>query len=247
MTDITDEFDIVARPAYGFVIYERHPGQQNGLTEPFMNRGAIDYVEYFDISRNGQPINAHPLNGEECERLSHALNFSQQNRISYLKPACVMDTSVLQIDSGKHGFAMWHTPARSQKLLHTESMGIASGEAAVPALLWKATTRQLILFALDSDERPTGDTRLFSAPFANIGAEGNVCMGSVPVRFEESGSLETFIARWETFFFNSYFSHLNNKQPVKSNFVQFWNRLINSGETFPTGELMPTKKTVASL
>jgi len=242
MTDITPEFDVVARPVYGIVVYQKLVHEKEA---PGQSR--IDYVEYFDVATNGQPINAHPLRADESERLANALLTTRRERQTYLKPAGVIPAHVLQIDASKDGYAMWYTPARRRTLLHDEQMGLPSGEAAVPALLWKATTQRLMLFALNGDERPTADTPLFAAPFGNTANGGSVCMGSVPVSFEASVSLDSFMARWEAFFFNSYFTHLNNQKPVKSNFVQLWTRLLQTREPFPGDELIATRQTLSSL
>lgn len=242
MTDITSEFDVVARPVYGIVVYQKLAHEQDA---PGQSR--IDYVEYFDVAASGQPINAHPLRADEGERLANALLTTRRERQTYLKPAGVIPAHVLQIDASKDGYAMWYTPSRRRTLLHDEQMGLPSGEAAVPALLWKATTRRLTLFALNGDERPTADTPLYVAPFGNTASGGGVCMGNVPVSFEESVSLDSFMARWEAFFFNSYFTHLNNQKPVKSNFVQLWTRLLQTPEPFPGDELMATCQTLSSL
>lgn len=239
MTDITDEFNLVAFPRFGIVVYQKP--QQN-------HERQTEYIEYFEIGSNGQPINAHPLRTDECVRLAKALGNSQREKTRFLRPRGVLPVHILQLDQQENGYAMWYTPASRRVLLHSKQMGIPNGEASIPALLWKATTTHLQVFALATDERPTSETPLFTAPFGNINGEtGGVCMGTVPVSFGQSVSLDEFIARWEEFFFNSYFSHLNTSQPVKSNFIQLWKRLLKTSEAFPTDELVPTLKTLASL
>jgi hypothetical protein len=53
---------------------------------------------------------------------------------------------------------------------------------------------------------------------------------------------------WQTYFFNSYFSHLFGvHQPVKGNIVQLWQHLTASGEQFPTDVLIPNQYQIKNL
>ena len=65
-TDITNNFGILYHPKSALVFFE---------TEDYNPDG---YVEHFDIDRNGNPINAHPLTVREAQRLSKALNIQNK-------------------------------------------------------------------------------------------------------------------------------------------------------------------------
>lgn len=77
---------------------------------------------------------------------------------------------------------------------------------------------------------------------------GHVCMGTVDVNIQNSASAEEFIQAWESYFFNSYFSHLiNEHNPINGNCVSLWKGLIESGEPFPSEVLKKTGKTLKHL
>ncbi|MBN8790360.1 MAG: PRTRC system protein B, partial [Terrimonas sp.] len=138
--------------------------------------------------------------------------------------------------------------ATSKNLFFIDGLNIPNGVACVPALLWIASKQKLYIYALKSDRKPTERTPLYHAPFFNVYADGNVCMGSVDVSIRKSASLEEFIAAWETYFFNSYFSHLmQNHNPIQGNCVSLWKKLRKTGEPFPKDVLKKTDRTIKNI
>ena len=106
----------------------------------------------------------------------------------------------------------------------------------------------LIVFALEKDHRPTEKTALFHAPFFNVYEDGHVCMGTVDINIKNSASVEEFMQAWESYFFNSYFSHLvNEHNPVKVNCVSLWKDLIGTDKAFPKDVLKKTNKTIKTI
>jgi PRTRC genetic system protein B len=115
-------------------------------------------------------------------------------------------------------------------------------------LLWYATKQELTLFALAANRRPCEGTPLYHAPFFNVNQNGTVCMGTVDVNIKKSSSLEEFIAAWENYFFNSYFSHLmHNHNPVNGNCVSLWKNLIETGKPFPKAMLKKNSRTLKNI
>jgi len=206
------------------------------------------YVEAFDIDKKtGKPINAHPLAQNELNALSKALLTKEQKQQAYLMPNGLLPDKVLTLNTHS-GVVLWYTPAQEQTLFFKDTLTIPSGRASVPALVWKASKTALRLFALMENQKPDLKTSLFNAPFFNSSSQGNICMGTVHVDICESSSLEEFMKAWETAFFNSYFSHLNDQhQPVKGNIIQLWQSLIDSGKPFPTELLTQSSFTIQQL
>ena len=135
-----------------------------------------------------------------------------------------------------------------RQLYFTENLEIPNGMAEVPAMLWFANKRSLKIFALANSRRPTEKTELFYAPFFKVYEDGNVCMGTVDVNFQNSTSLEEFTEKWENYFFNSYFSHLMNEHnPIKGNCVSLWKSLINTEKQFPKEALKQANRTLKNL
>jgi PRTRC genetic system protein B len=234
--DITDDFGTLYHPKCALVFYHNDsPNSEN-------------YVEYFDMDNNGNPINAHPLTVRESQRLSKMLNIQNKKDKDFLKSNGIISQNVLYIDNSENGKVIWFTTAQEKQLFFVENLNISNGKANVPPLLWIANKRGLRIYALPNDERPEENTLLFYAPFFNVSENGNVCMGTVDIKIKNSASLEEFTESWEHYFFNSYFSHLMNKHnPIKGNCVNLWKKMIETNDVFPTEVLINSNLTLKNL
>ncbi|HVX00153.1 MAG TPA: hypothetical protein VHA52_06950 [Candidatus Babeliaceae bacterium] len=199
------------------------------------------YVESYDMDSAGCPINGHPLSVQESNKLAKALQANKKKQQGFLNPKGLMPPNVLTINSSSSGFAVWHTPPQQIKLLFTENLGISSALAHIPAMVWKAGKNSIQVFAT-AETTYTENTHLCHAPFFNVYPDGRVCMGNVKISIPKDCGLEQFMELWQSYFFNSYFSHLfGGHQPVKGNIVQLWQHLTKSGEQFPTDVLINNK------
>lgn len=235
MNDITGNFGKLYFPQSALVFYQTK-GQHT-----------YTYVEYFDMDENGKLINAHPLTVREANALAKALKTAQRDKDPCLQSESIISSHILKIEADK-GKVVWFTKAMQRDLYFTESLGIPNGKANVPPMLWMAGRENLYVFALRSNRRPTERTKLYNAPFFNVYANGNVCMGTVDVSIKRTASLEAFTTAWENYFFNSYFSHLmHNYNPIKGNCVCLWERLIATGEAFPKELLQKSRITLKNV
>lgn len=238
MKDITQSFGTLYHPTIALVVY------QNDEINKDIN------VEHFDMDKNGNPINAHPLTEREAKELIKALtiNIQKEKNQDFLKLKGILPTHILQINPSENGAVLWFTKSMKRQLYFTENLEISNGMAEVPAMLWLANKRSLKIFALSSNRRPTDKTELFYAPFFNVYENGNVCMGTVDVHIQSSTSLEEFTTKWEDYFFNSYFSHLMNEHnPINGNCVNLWKSLINNDKLFPKEALKKANRTLKNL
>lgn len=236
MNDITENFGTLYHPVSALVVYQTKDNNTD------------TYVEHFDMDKNGNPVNAHPLTEREAKALIKALNTDTEKNKAFLKPKGILPVNVLHINPSENGSVLWFSKSGKRKMYFTASLDIPSGTAEVPAMLWYADKQHLTVFALVSDRRPKEKTALYHAPFFNVYEEGNVCMGTVNVNIKNSASVQEFIQAWEDYFFNSYFSHLlNEHNPVKGNCVSLWKGLIQSGEAFPREVLIKTNNTIKNL
>jgi PRTRC genetic system protein B len=236
MHNITNQFEDIYLPYKGIVVYKN-------------KRPEIDtvYVESFDFSLTGRPINFHPLTDRECVGFEQSLT-PTKGKQGFLHQETMLPKTVLHINPVKNGGATWYSKARKTPLFFKEGLQIPAGVAAVPPLLWKATKEQLHIFALSTTRRPTWETPLYYAPFFNISENGRVCMGSVDINIAENCSLDTFATQWERYFFTSTFTHLLGAAcPVKGNVIQLWQKQIKTGEKFPLDVLLKTKYTIKNI
>ncbi|OXB07766.1 PRTRC system protein B [Flavobacterium pectinovorum] len=235
-TDITENFGTLYHPKSALVFYETK-GTDSDV-----------YVEHFDMDKNGTPINAHPLTEREAKELARALATEKDNDKAFLKSSGILPTNILHINPNKDkGAVLWYTKTQLRQMYFVDSLGIPSGKAHVPAMLWLASKKSLTVFALASDRRPTEKTALHYAPFFNIYEKGNVCMGTVDIDIKNSASVEEFTRAWEHYFFNSYFSHSLCENLTRKNIVNLWKDLIQTGNPFPKEVLKKNSKTLKNL
>ena len=238
MKDITQDFGTLYHPTNALVFYQNNQGSKD------------TYVEHFDMDKNGNPINAHPLTEREAKELIKALtiNIQKEKNQDFLKLKGILSTHILHINPSENSSVLWYTKAMKRQLYFTENLEIPNGMAEVPAMLWLATQRSLKIFSLPNNRRPTEKTPLFYTPFFNVYENGNVCMGTVDVKIQNSTSLEEFTKKWEDYFFNSYFSHLMNEHnPINGNCVNLWKSLINYDKPFPKEALKKANRTLKNL
>ena len=236
LNDITENFGTLYFPKSALVFYET-----KGINTDM-------YVEHFDMDRNGNPINAHPLTVKEANVLAKSLQTDEEKNKPFLKPNVILPTNILHINPSEKGTVLWYTKTQQRQLYFVNGLGIPNGKAKVPPMLWLANKNSLSVFALSSDRRPIEKTPLHYAPFFNVYENGNVCMGTVNIDIQNSASVEEFIQAWESYFFNSYFSHLlGNYNPIKGNCVTIWKDLIGTDNPFPKEVLKPNNKTLKNL
>lgn len=234
--DITENFGTLYHPKSALVFYET-----KGINTDM-------YVEHFDMDKNGNPINAHPLTVKEANLLAKSLQTDEEKNKAFLKPKGILPTNILQINPSEKGTVLWYTKSQQRQLYFVDGLGIPNGKAQVPPMLWFANKNSLAVFALSSDRIPTQKTLLHYAPFFNVYENGNVCMGTVTIDIQNSATVEEFIQAWESYFFNSYFSHLLGEyNPVKGNCVTMWKDLIGTDNPFPKEVLKPNNKTLKNL
>lgn len=239
MNDIINtakDFGTLYEPKSALVFYES------------LDKNATMYVEHFDMDRNGNPINAHPLTVNEARALAKSLQIDEEKDKTFLKSKGILPTNILNINPSQNGSVLWYTKSQERQMYFVKNLEIPNGKAHVPAMLWFADKENLSVFALTSDKRPTEKTTLHYAPFFNVYEDGAVCMGTVDVNIKNSASVEEFIKAWEDYFFHSYFSHLlDNYNPIKGNCVNLWKKLMETGETFPVEVLKKNSKTLKNL
>lgn len=229
MEDITNSFGTYFYPSSALVFYQSEGGYND------------TYVEYFDMDGNGTPINAHPLTAGEAKKLATTLNIDEEN-LNQLRSDGILANNLLSFDA-KSATIIWYTKAQFRELLFAEGLGIKSGTAHVPPMVWKADRESLHVYALTTNRKPTLNTSLHYAPFFNVYENGTVCMGTVDIKASETGSIKELMTLWECYFFNSYFSHLMaDHNPVNGNCVLLWESLIGSESLFPNEFLIKNNK-----
>ncbi|UOE50895.1 prokaryotic E2 ligase family D protein [Mucilaginibacter sp. SMC90] len=243
LTNITNNISDTFVPVKALLIYLR---SKSG--ETYTNGNEEIYVESYDIGRNGKPINAHPLSAKESGKFGEILRSQEAGQNSFLKCRGILPVNLLYLNTAKHGFAVWHTPPVERQLFFKDDLGIPSGAAKVPAMLWKGSRDTLSVFALKGNRKPSLNSPLFHAPYFNMYADGKVCMGTVKLAIDADTCLDDFIALWESYFFNSYFSHtIEGGSNCGKNIVQLWQEQVSNKSPFPEAQLIKSGKILADI
>lgn len=247
MKNISQQFNDQYLPVKALLIYQSVEKEAGDHAYHREHRQDI-YVESYDIGKHGNPVNAHPLTIPEMQSLGELLQSSQELQGGYLKSRGLLPNNIVYINPLNNGFTVWYTPPQEVNLFFVESLGIPSGKVCIPAMLWKASKDRLDVFALKGKSKPTAKTTLYHAPFFNIHSSGNVCMGTVVINIDRSTALEDFMAQWERYFFNSYFSHtIQHVSGAKMNIVQLWQEQVATGRAFPQDVLVKSNTTLNNL
>jgi PRTRC genetic system protein B len=243
LTNITNNISHTYVPVKALLIYLRNETDgANAYSKEEIN------VESYDIGRNGNPINAHPLSQKETREFREILRSQDDRKNSFLKCRSVLPVNLLYLDTAKNGFAVWYTTPMERQLFFKDDLGIPSGIAKVPAMLWKGSRDTLTVFALKGNRKPVLDSSLYHAPYFNIHPDGRVCMGSVKLAIEDDTFLEDFIGLWESYFFNSYFSlTLEGGSQCGKNIVQLWQEQVKTVRPFAEMHLIKSGKTLADM
>lgn len=113
-----------------------------------------------------------------------------------------------------------------------------------PPLVFKVYGRELFVRALGTNARPEADTRLKTAPYWNVAADGGrVCLGTT--RVPDDLSVDS-MSSWETAFFQSEFTHPLGAARLTRHpggFTGLWESLRGK-RTFPPRYLVDARQTV---
>lgn len=233
MNDLTEKLMKTYRPRLAIVV---HTSALNDWSDA--------YLESHEIDDKGAVLEGRPLKQETIQGIIDVFFDERQNAIavSGMIPANVLQFEVLP--GGRYSL-IWFRPAERRRIYFAEGLHLPNGEAWVPPLIYKTDGRNLSVFAISSDDRPTEKTPLFRAPFHNIYEEGGVCLGNAEVKRPSQKTYTNLMKYWEDLFWLSEFSHLQDtKGPTKTNLNILWKRLVSEKNLTwsKLDELLPLKK-----
>jgi PRTRC genetic system protein B len=244
MNNVSQQFNEQYTPVKALLIYQSVEQESDN----YERKPTEIYVESYDIGKQGNPINAHPLSLKEMTSLSELLQTFTELQNTYLQCKGVIPQNLIYVNAQKNGYAIWYTPPQEIDLFFSDGLGIPSGRAKIPAVLWKATKERLQVFSLKGKAKPNADTPLYYAPLFNLSQDGSVCMGTVNVNIDRQTTLEQFMSQWESYFFNSYFTHtLGNHRHCKGNLIKLWQGQVGTDRDFPQDELIKNGKTLKDI
>lgn len=143
----------------------------------------------------------------------------------------------------------WFIPACKRELLfqaHGTGTGLSglTGKAIPqPPLVMVASPAGLRVYAVAENIRPSEKTLLCAAPYFNVHANHQVCLGSMRVP-DQTGPGTTHL--WEASFYGSNFTHSSSpgRWPSKWTHLELWQAAVQAGH-FDPAWLTPLTSTLA--
>lgn len=177
------------------------------------------------------------LTHEELELLARQLLKTKTERRS------IWPERVLCADGSR---LVWYAPAARRPIYFATrddkfNRAMNAQNVLHPALVFMADGAGLSVWALESDERPTEESLLFTAPYYNLYFSGRMCQGNA--RYPDSLGVES-IALWESAFFETQFTHSNYHGVAVTTFKGGHDALWKAQKTatsFPASALVPAK------
>lgn len=215
------------------LIYENARQDYGGPTDSFASAHAVRYDDATPVLEPGSLVSL-----EGVRELNKALS-----PVSGLE---LLPSHVLATNS-EH--LIWYEPARPRVMFYACSdpllTQLSGSNFPQPALLFIAGHRSLRVLALDSNERPTPGSELYTAPYWNTSTRG-VCLGSTPL--PESLSVND-TEGYSGSFFASAFTHGSNTLLYRNwlgTMGELWQRVREQGR-FPNEHLVPLGSTLGEL
>lgn len=145
--------------------------------------------------------------------------------------------------------AWWAPPAMRHIAIRNEAMGAPERGEVVPhpGLVFCVNgSRGWYVWAVRGSKRPTPQAALFQAPYLNVWASGQICIGNVTV---PGGHPVEQMEAWNRCFFGSFFTHTNaagNLLKYPGGAHAFWRDMLDGKfRRFPERVLKPLGTTLA--
>ncbi len=223
------------QPKQALIIYEKGDTAQWD-SQPY-------YIEHHNINldEQGKSIlsQGKPLQKETIKELGKAI-IDQEKSKTYLKSKQLFSENLLYFHQEEKKYTLiWYQSPSRQKMYFTKGLGIPTGKASVPTIVYVVKNNNLQIFTTKTKSKPTEKTKLYKAPFHNTGVNGNVCLGQGKKPTIEGKYIEELMKAWENVFWYTKFSEIHGT-PINGDINELWRELINTNKEFPKGYLLPS-------
>ncbi|WP_196160831.1 hypothetical protein [Reinekea sp. G2M2-21] len=152
----------------------------------------------------------------------------------------------------------WWSPSRMTRLWFRLNGGKPkSFMRRTPALFWLSRESELVVFALGSNQRPSGQSELFHTPLMNTYEDGRVCWGGKRPNVFEFDTLAEGMASVEHEYLEATaFSHVNGGPRLNivgrtisetDDLYRYWKSKSEKANRFSYSHLVPIGRTVSGM
>lgn len=182
------------------------------------NAGNDVYIEQTDI-KDGIPGESKPLSVETTKSIFSNLLASESGTIQAKE---LLPKNLLYLDINVGNFTViWYRKSEIRTLKFAKELKMHDYTIKVPAMIYKATRKELSVWAIKDTKVPREKTQLFEAPFPNIYGDARVCLGNTKINIPMITTVQQIIAEYEKSFWYSEFTDNNN-------YIQYWRKIVKS-------------------
>lgn len=163
----------------------------------------------------------------QADTIADLVQYFQDRQLRDVRLSGVVPAELLYANWNTNTKALiWYNEPKIRPMFFTKDLGIPSGSAMQPGLVYVLEEKQLSVFAYCGYGRPALDQQLFRAPYHNVNDRGGVCLGNAKVKRPEN-TYEAIIAHYEQLFWGSEFSHLQgDESPASANINTYWKQAV---------------------
>jgi PRTRC genetic system protein B len=212
-------------------------------------RGQNTYVEIANVGydRNGKMIigAARPITRDAMSKIMSLTASDQQE--SYFSSKLIPENVLMFQPEKYRRKIIWWRKASQVNIILNDKLKMRNGLMPMPAMLFDVSISSLRIFALKDSRRPKLNTILYNAPLLNYYSNNTLCWGSVKTDTSNIKTIDDEIKYWEDKLWNSEFSHAGGEATTRTDIIELYKKLINSGKKFPIGQLIKTNLKLSDL
>lgn len=153
-------------------------------------------------------MSARPVAREDIISLFKDLN-DKENIKKKRKYTCsgLLDTNVLIAEQTTTSYnLMWWSMSTIKTLKFSKRAKMPDIRAQVPAMLYVANGKNMQIFHLQENLRPTEKCKVYNCILPNTMHGNDICFGTVERQIPTEATFKQLITLWENYYWNSYFT-----------------------------------------
>lgn len=194
------------------------------------------YMEVAKVNNQGKPGTFRPLTDALAIEMAEAITHRAGDSVEGLVPDGLKYFAYNQHRISK---LAWVTPPSQQYLRFNSVEDLKNGTYKVPWIFWLFTGYVVHVFSML--ENPTPETLIYHAPFYNVYANGEVCMGAGQ-KLMKGKSLQEYVKNIEKAFWKTDFTHAHCTRVINApekNMTKAYSKILNSQAEYTKDNLMP--------